>query len=58
MYSHSDEVHLSDLVRAQLQSLMDRSSADVVVAASAAGDISTLRSFLQDKPAQVEYHYV
>ena len=48
-----DEVHLSSLVKAQLKSLMEQSSAEVVVAASAAGDISTIRAFLQDNPTEV-----
>ena len=53
LYSPLDEVHLSSLVKAQLKSLMEQSSAEVVVAASAAGDISTIRTFLQDRPTEV-----
>ena len=53
LYSPPDEVHLSSLVKAQLKSLMEQSSAEVVVAASAAGDISTIRTFLQDRPTEV-----
>lgn len=49
----SDESNLSALVKAQLQSLMEQSSADVVAVASAAGDISTIRSFLKDNPDKV-----
>ena len=53
LYSPPDEVHLSSLVKAQLKSLIEQSSAEVVVAASAAGDISTIRTFLQDRPTEV-----
>lgn len=52
-FSLSDESDLSTVVKAQLQSLMDQSSADVVAVASAAGDISTIRSFLNENPDKV-----
>lgn len=52
----SDESNLSALVKAQLQSLMEQSSADVVAVASAAGDISTIRSFLKDNPDKVHVY--
>jgi E3 ubiquitin-protein ligase mind-bomb len=49
----ANEVHLSSLVKAQLKSLIEQSSAEVVVAASAAGDVDTVRAFLQDRPKEV-----
>ena len=44
---------LSDVVKAQLESLKKQASPELVVAASAAGDLSTLRTFLQEHPEAV-----
>ena len=44
---------LSEVVRNQLESLVKLSSPDLVVAASAAGHLPTLRDYLTKNPGQV-----
>ena len=49
----ADESYLNPVVKAQVESLIEQSSTDVVVVASAAGDVSTIRSFLKSNPKEV-----
>ena len=44
---------MSELVSSQLESLVKLNSPDLVVAASAAGDLPTLRDYLTRNPDQV-----
>ena len=48
---------LSELVRGQLESLVKQSSPYLVVAASAAGDLPTLKDYLNQNPEQVRVHH-
>ena len=52
-HSPPDEIHMSPLVKAQLESLKDKMSPEIVPTAAAAGDVSTIRSFLKEQPNEV-----